>query len=167
MQRMAARVFACLLVSESGALSSAELGERLRVSPAAVSGAVRMLAGVHIVSREREPGSRRELYRLHSDIWYQTISERDAFVMRWIGTFQEGAQALGPQTPAGRRLLESVEFFRFLEQELRNIMERWQAHREALRHPDSGAGSDSGSGDSGSGPSDSGARSDSDAGAGG
>ncbi|GAA3092083.1 hypothetical protein GCM10020254_41410 [Streptomyces goshikiensis] len=38
MQRMAARVFAQLLASDGGAMTSAELSEALRISPAAVSG---------------------------------------------------------------------------------------------------------------------------------
>lgn len=62
-QRMPARVFAALPASEEGALSSAEPGERLQVSPAAVSGAVRHLAQVGMLVREREPGSRRDRYR--------------------------------------------------------------------------------------------------------
>lgn len=65
MQRMGARVFACLLASDDGALTSARLAERLRISPAAVSGAVRYLAQVRLVSREREPGSRREHRKSH------------------------------------------------------------------------------------------------------
>lgn len=55
MQRMAARVFAALLASDEGVMTSAELGEQLKISPAAVSGAVRYLAQTHMVSRERSP----------------------------------------------------------------------------------------------------------------
>jgi predicted ArsR family transcriptional regulator len=40
---MPARVFVALLIAEDGRLSAAELAERLRISPAAVSGAVRLL----------------------------------------------------------------------------------------------------------------------------
>ena len=39
--RMPARVFAALLVTESGSLTAAELARQLHVSPAAVSGAAR------------------------------------------------------------------------------------------------------------------------------
>jgi DNA-binding transcriptional regulator GbsR (MarR family) len=39
--RMPARVFAALLATDSGRLTSSELAELLQVSPAAVSGAVR------------------------------------------------------------------------------------------------------------------------------
>ena len=49
---MPARVFAALLASDSGRLTSAELSALLKVSPAAVSGAVRYLAQVNLVSRE-------------------------------------------------------------------------------------------------------------------
>ena len=57
--RMPARVFAALLASEPGRLNAAELAELLQVSPAAVSGSVRYLSQVGLVSRESEPGSRR------------------------------------------------------------------------------------------------------------
>ena len=61
--RLPARVFVALLVEDAGYLSAAELAERLHISPAAVSGAVRYLIQVQLVHREREPGSRRDRYR--------------------------------------------------------------------------------------------------------
>jgi ABC-2 type transport system ATP-binding protein len=48
--RMPARVFAALLATDSGRLTAAELGERLQVSPAAISGAVRYLTQVALVA---------------------------------------------------------------------------------------------------------------------
>ena len=132
MPRMSSRVFACLLVSETGSLTSAELGERLRISPAAVSGAVRYLAQVRLVSREREPGSRRERYRLLSDTWYEAIGQRDVYVRRWMETFREGAEEFGPDTPAGRRIAETMEFLHFMEAELQGMKERWKERRKQL-----------------------------------
>lgn len=99
MQRMSARVFACLLASDSGVLTSAELGERLQVSPAAVSGAIRYLSQVDMVSREREPGSRRDRYRVHSDQWYEAMTRRDNMLTRWESTLREGVAGLGETTP--------------------------------------------------------------------
>ncbi|WP_282703176.1 MarR family transcriptional regulator [Streptomyces sp. CC219B] len=128
--RMPALVFAALLASDSGALTSVELGEQLQISPAAVSGAVRYLAQVHLVSREREPGSRRERYRVHSDQWYEAITNREAVIKRWQDSLREGVTSLGPDTPAGRRLTETVAFFEFMEGELTAMMERWRVHRE-------------------------------------
>src|SRR4051812_10520376 len=130
MQRMPARVFAALLASDSGALTSAELGERLQVSPAAVSGAVRYLAQVHMLSREREPGSRRERYRVHSDQWYEALTSREAIIKRWEDSLREGVASLGAGTPAGRRLAETLAFFEFIGKDVAGLMERWRIHRE-------------------------------------
>ncbi|GGY20587.1 GbsR/MarR family transcriptional regulator [Streptomyces djakartensis] len=132
MQRMPARVFAALLSSDEGAMTSAELGEQLRISPAAVSGAVRYLAQQHMVSREREPGSRRERYRVHSNQWYEAVTNREAVLKRWEGALREGVTSLGADTPAGRRMAETLAFFEFVDGELAAMMERWRARREQL-----------------------------------
>ncbi|MFI6142270.1 GbsR/MarR family transcriptional regulator [Streptomyces griseus] len=129
MTRMPARVFAALLSSERGALSSAELSEQLKISPAAVSGAVRYLAQVNMVSREREPGSRRERYRVQGDQWYTALLERDTMMKNWQATMQEGVDRFGLDTPQGRRINDTLEFFRFLDEELGSLMRRWNAHR--------------------------------------
>ncbi|OPF82516.1 MarR family transcriptional regulator [Streptomyces antioxidans] len=138
MQRMAARVFAALLVSDSGALTSAELAERLRISPAAVSGAIRYLSQVDMVVREREPGSRRDRYRLYNEVWYETLTRRDQMVARWESTMRDGAKVLGPGTPAGLRIAETADFFEFVQRELPKMLERWraqQAERRATESP--------------------------------
>ncbi|MGK5532054.1 GbsR/MarR family transcriptional regulator [Streptomyces sp. URMC 129] len=135
MQRMASRVFACLLVSEEAALSSADLSERLRISPAAISGAVRYLAQVHLVTREREPGSRRERYRLRPNAWYESVANRDALLRRWASTMRAGIDVVGPDSRAGRRMAETEEFMQFLQAELQGILERWREHRAATHRP--------------------------------
>ncbi|MBB1243767.1 MarR family transcriptional regulator [Streptomyces durbertensis] len=126
---MPARVFSCLLASDTGSLSSADLGERLLISPAAVSGAVRYLSQVHLIARERQPGSRRERYRVHTDVWYEAMTNRDAVLNRWIHTFSSGVEAVGPESPAGRRIAESVEFLTFMRNEMAALMERWRTTR--------------------------------------
>ncbi|MEV7111037.1 GbsR/MarR family transcriptional regulator [Streptomyces anulatus] len=129
MARMPARVFAALLSSERGALTSAELSEQLKISPAAVSGAVRYLAQVNMVSREREPGSRRERYRVQRDQWYEALLKRDTILKNWQATMREGVDQFGLDTPQGTRINDTLEFFRFLEEELGSMMQRWAAHR--------------------------------------
>jgi DNA-binding transcriptional regulator GbsR (MarR family) len=125
--RMPARVFAALLATDSGRLTAAELAERLQVSPAAISGAVRYLTQVALVSREREPGSRRDHYRLLNDLWYEAALRREPLLTRWERSMREGMEALGPDTPAGARLAESMAFFEFLQEELPAVLERWRA----------------------------------------
>lgn len=133
MQRMAARVFAALLASDTGMLSAAELAERLQASPAAISGAVRYLSQVGMLTREREPGSRRERYRVHSDQWYETFTRRDRILARWEGALRDGIEEAGPDTPAGRRIAETAAFFDFLQKEIVDLMDRWREHKSELR----------------------------------
>ena len=132
MQRMPARIFAALLASDDGIMTSADLGEQLRVSPAAVSGGVRYLSQQHMVTREREPGSRRERYRVRGNQWYEALTNREAVIKRWEAALRDGVTSLGPDTPAGRRMAETLAFFEFVDGEIAAMMERWRVHRERV-----------------------------------
>ena len=125
--RMPARVFAALISTDDGRLTAAELAERLQISAAAVSGAVRYLEQVSLVGREREPGSRRDRYVIQDDLWYEAILQREQLLTRWERALNEGVDALGAGSPAGRRLESSVEFFEFLQAEMPAMLERWRA----------------------------------------
>lgn len=127
MPRMPARVFAAVLVTEDGRRTAAELAAQLGVSPAAVSGAVRYLTQLRLVSREREPGERVDHYRVSSDTWYEAIARRDEMVAQWLQDLAEGIQAVGPDTAAGARLEETRAFFEYLLQELPRLLDRWRA----------------------------------------
>jgi predicted transcriptional regulator len=129
---MPARVFSALLVTDSGRLTAAELTELLGASPAAISGAVRYLEHVGMIGRERAPGSRRDVYLLRNDLWYEMTLGRDQVLTHWASAAREGAEILGPLTPAGRRLADSHDFFVFVQQELPALLERWRA-RQARR----------------------------------
>jgi predicted transcriptional regulator len=126
---MPARVFAALLVTDSGRLTAAGLTELLGASPAAISGAVRYLTQVGMIGREREPGSRRDVYLLRNDLWYEMTLGRDQVLTHWASAARDGAEILGPQTPAGRRLADSHDFFVFVQQELPALLERWRARQ--------------------------------------
>jgi hypothetical protein len=129
MPRIASRIVATLLSTDSARLTAAELAERVVASPAAISGGVRYLAAVGMINRGREPGTRRDYYTVEGNIWYQSISRRDQLMSRWSGALRDGAKALGASTPAGARLVESAEFFEFLQTELALVIERWEARR--------------------------------------
>jgi DNA-binding transcriptional regulator GbsR (MarR family) len=126
MARMPARVFAAVLVAADGRQTAAELAELLQVSSAAISGAVRYLLQLRLVSREREPGERVDHYRVSSDTWYEAVTRRDQMVARWEQDLEEGIKAVGSDTPAGARLEETRAFFAFLRDELAQVMAKWQ-----------------------------------------
>jgi hypothetical protein len=127
--RMPARVFVALLCTDSGRLTAAELAGAVQGSAGAVSGAVRYLVGLGLVDREHLPGSRKDLYRVRPDAWHAALVRRDAMVHRFTSTLADGVATLGPDTPAGRRLAETRDFFAFWQREMPALLERWEAHR--------------------------------------
>jgi predicted transcriptional regulator len=129
MPRMPARVFAAVLVSERGRLTAAELADQLQVSPAAISGAVRYLVQLRMLGRGREPGERRDHYRVSSDMWYEVTLQRDQMLTGWEQHLQDGIKAAGPDTAAGARLEDSRRYFEFLRGQMLLIMDRWRQVR--------------------------------------
>jgi len=127
--RMPARVFAALLAADSGRLTAAQLAALLHVSPAAISGAVRYLVQVNLASREAEPGSRREHYRVHSETWYEAIARKDQVLDRCERSLRDGIDVVGRDTPAGARIAETLAFFEFMQTELPAMLERWRARK--------------------------------------
>lgn len=126
MPQMPALVFVALLATDGGGSTAEELAAQLQVSRAAISGAVKYLGHVGLTTRERQPGTRRQRYVLQNPTWYEVIARREQILDRWIATTREGVNALGPTTPAGERLAESLAFFEFLSDELHALLDRWQ-----------------------------------------
>jgi DNA-binding transcriptional ArsR family regulator len=119
----ASRVFAALLVTDEGELTASELAEKLSVSPAAISGAVRYLEQVGMVAKERAPGERRDHYSLFDDLWYAAFLKRNRLMVMWRDAAQDGISALGEDSPAGRRLAEMRDFLSYLIKEIPQMFE--------------------------------------------
>ncbi len=130
--RLPSRIFAAVLVDEDGRMTAAEIGETLGVSPAAVSGAVKYLDGVGMVRRERERGSRRDVFVVDDEAWHDTLLQADAIYAPMIAALDRGIEDLPADDPAHHRLEVSREFMRFLLDELHGINDRWLARRKEL-----------------------------------
>jgi DNA-binding transcriptional regulator GbsR (MarR family) len=129
--RLPARVFAALMATEEGRLTSAELSALLEVSPAGVSGAVRYLTQVRMIRRERERGSRRDVYVVMDDAWHDVLMQTDQLYGPILAALVEARGALGEATRAGERMQLSVEFLEFVTKEMAGIAERWDAYKAA------------------------------------
>ncbi|SCE83245.1 GbsR/MarR family transcriptional regulator [Micromonospora mirobrigensis] len=132
--RMAARaLFAVMSADEP--LTAAEIAERLDVSAAAVSGAVRYLTQFGMLVREPVKGSRRDRYRMPDNPWYEATVTKTGLYKNFIDIANSGVDALdGRATPAGERVTEMRDFFLFVQEEIDALGERWRARR-ATRHP--------------------------------
>jgi hypothetical protein len=133
MARMPARVFAYVLADDAERYTAAELSGALRVSPAAISGAVRTLVQMGLLGREREPGARADTYRIYDhDVWGTITAQRTQLVHPFEMLASEGAELLGPDTPGGRRMRETAEFYAFFRRKMAELVKEWQAHRQEL-----------------------------------
>ncbi|MBF8191053.1 helix-turn-helix domain-containing protein [Nonomuraea sp. K274] len=121
---MAAKVLICLLTSDSGDMTVAELVERLRVSPASISKAVGALDQLELVKRERD--NRRERYRIDDDVWYQAWLVGTRSMMLWADSVREGVEVLGAGTPAGTRLRTASRFFQLLSSDMAQAAEHYR-----------------------------------------
>jgi DNA-binding transcriptional regulator GbsR (MarR family) len=131
--RMPARVFGALLVAQDGKRTAGELADVLRVSPAAISGAVRYLVQISLAVRRRDPGERRDHYEVTDDLWYEAYANRDKQFETWAAVLTEGIDAVGRDTRAGERLDTSRQFFEFLRAEVPELMVRWRAYQAENR----------------------------------
>jgi biotin operon repressor len=132
--RMAARVLFAVM-SADDPLTAAEIGERLGVSAAAVSGAVRYLTQFGMLVREPVKGSRRDRYRLPENPWYEGTITKTGLYKNFIDIADGGVDALaGRGGPAGARVAEMRDFFVFVQEEIDSLGERWRARRAARGH---------------------------------
>jgi hypothetical protein len=133
MAPMPARVLAYALADDADSYTAGDLARGLGVSPAAISGAVRYLVQVGFFAREREPGTRSDLYVLDDrDLWSRFMSAELHSLRRFGETVAEGVAALGADRPGGRRLAETCDFMTFLHAELSDAVRRWPAERDRL-----------------------------------
>ncbi len=127
--RLPARLFAALMATEEGRLTSAELSALLEVSPAGISGAVRYLTQMRMIRRERERGSRRDVYVVMDDAWHDMLMQTDQIYRPILAALVEARGALGEGTRAGERMQLSVEFMEFITREMAGIADRWDEYK--------------------------------------
>lgn len=140
--RMPARVFAYVLADDADDYTARELADGLRVSLAAISGAVRYLVQTGMIQRQRHPGARSDHYVIDDhDLWASMILGRTAILDQWETVLIEGAKVIGEERPGGRRLRESQEFFAFIREDIVGTMDRWREYKRQHHlgvYPDEG-----------------------------
>lgn len=130
--RLPSRVFAALLIDDDGRMTAAELGHVLTVSPASVSTAVSYLCGVAMIRRERDRGTRRDVYVVDDDAWHGAMMRRDQVYAPMLAALSAGMSSVGDGAPAHRRLRLTREFLHFVDEEMADVAARWDARRAQL-----------------------------------
>ena len=130
--RVPSLVFSALLVDDDGRMTANQLGSSLSLSAGAISGAVRYLQQVGMARRERERGSRRDVYVVDDDAWHDAMMRHDQLYGPIKASLEHALSALGPDAPAHLRLALTREFLVFLEDEFDALGEKWERRKAEL-----------------------------------
>ena len=127
--RMPAYVIMALTASDEGRLTAGELAERLQVSPAAISTAIRYLAAIGFVRTQRIPGSRRHSYELVDGPWYAASLRRPGLYLHVETELREALAQLPEESPARARIEEMADFFGFVSTRMPALVDEWAEGR--------------------------------------
>lgn len=131
MPRMPARVMMALAGSPDEGYTAADLADRLGVSAAAVSGAVRYLVSMRLIHRLSRPGDRRDRYDLAEDSWSGMIAANAPLYGTLAASLDRIAEE-NPTAPASAaRAHEIADFLRYLAERMPQIAAEWRAGRDA------------------------------------
>ena len=130
--RVPSLVFSALLIDDDGRMTAAELAEGLEVSAASVSSAVNYLARLGMLRRERERGSRRDVYVVDDDAWHGTLMRTDQLYAPMLAALSEGLDVLGEDSRAHQRLLLTREFLSFVDAEMATLAQKWDQRRAEI-----------------------------------
>jgi DNA-binding transcriptional regulator GbsR (MarR family) len=127
--RVPSLVFSALLVDDDGRMTAFELASSLALSAGSVSGAVRYLERVGMARRERERGSRRDVYVVDDDAWHGALMRTEHLYDPMVAALTRCLTGMKEDSPAGRRLLVAKEFLTFVQDEMTALVDRWEQRR--------------------------------------
>ena len=126
------RIFAAVLADDDGRMTAAELSERLHLSAGSVSGAVQYLLRVHLIRKERQRGTRRDVYVVMDDAWHDTLLSRDRLLGSMTAALRDGVGQVGRDTAAGKRLELSHQFLLYITEAMDRMAAGWERRRHEL-----------------------------------
>ncbi|MBM3166229.1 MAG: MarR family transcriptional regulator [Chloroflexi bacterium] len=132
--RMAGRILGWLLICDPPYQSAAQLREMAGGSKGAISTMTWLLIHSGLVEKLGVPGSRATYYRLRHGSWSELMKSRMSRVRAMRELSERGLSLMEGESPEMRcRLEEMRDFYRFFEQEVLPLLDRWgQHHSEKL-----------------------------------
>jgi len=131
MARTPARVMMALVGSPDEGYTAAELGDRLGVSAAAVSGAVRYLVSMRLIQRLSRPGDRRDRYDLTDDAWSGMITANAPLYSALAGHIDRIADANDGAPASVARARDVADFLRYLAERMPHLAAEWRVERSS------------------------------------
>jgi len=130
MARMPARVMMALVGSPDEGYTAAELADRLGVSAAAVSGAVRYLVSMRFIHRLSKAGARRDRYDLTSDAWTGMVTSAAPMYAQLAAAMERIADENADAPASVARARDVADFLRYLSERMPLLAAEWRATRD-------------------------------------
>ncbi len=125
MPRMAARLWAWLIICEQPEQSASDLAEALHASRGAISAAAGYLVAVGLVRRSRRRGERREYFSAPPGSIQRLLTGLGAILTQGREIADEGLATLVNRSAASRRRLEEVrDVYAYYEREWPDVVGR-------------------------------------------
>lgn len=128
--RMPARVMMALAGSPDEGYTAADLADRLGVSAAAVSGAVRYLVSMRLIQRLSRPGDRRDRYDLVDDAWAGMITANAPLYATLAAQLDRIADENSGAPASAERAHDIADFLRYLAERMPQLAAEWRATRD-------------------------------------
>lgn len=129
--RMFGRVFGALLVADPPEMHAEDMAAFLHASRGSISQTTRQLIQLGLIERTRQPGIRKDFFRIRSNAWVVATRHQIREMDRLQTIFKRGLRAMDGAPPGSTRALEeSLRFMEFWEAELQTLFERWNAYLE-------------------------------------
>ncbi len=124
--RTLGRLFGLLLAAQQP-LSLGDMATLLQVSKASISTNARRCQQVGLVHRVSKPGDRRDYYEITPGSFSRMLDARVAGVLEMVRLAQLGLTAIeADNQPARARLEEMRDFYTFVGDEMKSMMDRWK-----------------------------------------
>lgn len=119
-----ARVYSALILAEGEGLSTSQLMEDVHTSKASITGAMQFLTGVDLVERYSVRGSRETHYRVLKGKWGPLLARKLGGIA-YVRQVVEDTLNIAETDAARERLKEMHDVYSFFEDELNEVMVRW------------------------------------------
>lgn len=131
LSRMAGRVWAYLLITDSEQVSSSDLTEALDASGSSISAATRLLETFGMVDRIRVPGDRKDYFTIHHGAVLNLLKRPFEAIERTRELAGRASRAFADRDVARPHLEELVRVYGWFGRELPALIDRYQTEEDA------------------------------------
>lgn len=132
MTRMAGRIFGYLLICDEDAVSFNQIKEVLKASKGSISTNLKQLANTELIEMVSLPGDRKTYYRASHIHIGDILQSRTRLMKNFADIFSRANELKNRKDDVSEWLLESSSFYEWMEDQLEEIIKRWDKEKDKI-----------------------------------